>query len=563
MRGAAAALFCAAALRAAGALPAELWRAALGSNASLAYAPGTGSIVSFPVVLTSPDAATVFVTEAFIASAATPPTYTLRVLALRAATGDVAWSWVPTDANGDAYNAKLQYSATMLSADGVTLFILAAVQLPGNSPILVAAVRAATGAVLWKREFFDTTISTDSYFNGPSLPSLSARGDLCLDTRYSYPVETVACLAPDTGVARWTADIGGSVGLDPSRTYLAAAGPNELRLYSAVTGILQWNVTTSSPLAGYAVTLTTAALYAIVFNKATNEAALLGVSLATGAALAGFPVALPATYGDALFLSATPAGALLVTRVYRDANLDEAAALALLSSSGVEQWQWVFKNPFFFGSIISADGSTAFVGSNCGSSDFGACTGLAMLYAVSLATGVATATAAGASAPYIYPVSRDGVTGGVVAGFPLGKDNYSPLGWASSASSGGFAWTVDQTAPQLTYVGQSASGALFFLESSSATAATFLVALAGPAPAGAAAAAAPAAPAALIGGVLGGAALAAATAFALRKPLAAALARIAGGGGAREGDALLGAAYAPVGAPGAAAPAAPRFMSGA
>lgn len=463
MRRAAAALFCAAAHRAAGALPAELWRAALGSNASLGYSPVTGTIVSFPVVLASPDAATVFVTEAFIA--ATPPTYTLRVLALRAAKGDVAWSWSPTDARGDAFNVDASFSsATMLSADGATLFIIAKTQptADGNT-VLTAAVRAATGAVVWKREFLRAPPPSDSPIYGVPLPALSARGDLCLGTDSS--VGAVACLAPESGATRWTANLGACIGFDPSRTYLAAfnyAGVMSFQLYAAAAGTLLSNVTTSSPLAGYAVTLTTAALYAIVFNKATNEAALLGVSLATGAALAGFPVALPATYGDARFLSATPAGALLVTRVYPDANLVEAAALALLSSSGVEQWQWVFKNPSFLGSIISADGSTTFVGSNCGSSDFGACTGLAMLYAVSLATGVATATAADASAPYIYPISRDGVTGGVVVGFPLGKDNYSPPGWASSASSGGFAWTVDQTAPQLTYVGQSASGALFF-----------------------------------------------------------------------------------------------------
>ena len=348
--------------------------------------------------------------------------------------------------------------------------------------------------------------------------------------------------------------------LDPTSSYLAAVATANagtptastvFTLFDTATGAQLWSRNTSGGLALVspgAAELSSTALYSIRYSKVVNEASLDAYSLATGASLAGFPVALTTAYSGTRSLTITPTGALLLSRV----SFDGTASLVLLSAEGVERWVYVQQNAVNNMAVISADGTAAFVGSTCGS-DFGACAS-ATLYAVSLATGIAAATACDARAYNVVPKSPDNSSGGVFVTFPLDSSYSNRAGWASGKSSGGFAWTEDQASPYLVLVGQAiASKILFFREPSvSSSDESVLIAAPWPVQPAAVAPASSAPTAAIVGGVLGGAALAAAACYAFRKRLTAAFTRAAG---AHEESALLGDATQPAGV-------APRFMSG-
>ena len=174
-----------------GAGPQPRWRVSLGSDATIT---NTGGPQNSEGVLVSPDNATVYAT--FFARSVRY-TYTPQVLALRTATGEASWSWTPTLASGAAYEAVASgNSVSLLSSDGSTLFILIQTQ-NADIKLLAAAVRAATGAVLWKLELHYAFNPVPVGFNA-SLPALSARGDLCL----MVAAAVVACLDPATGETR-------------------------------------------------------------------------------------------------------------------------------------------------------------------------------------------------------------------------------------------------------------------------------------------------------------------------------------------------------------------------
>ena len=481
-------------------------------------------------MLTSPDGASVFLLEAYLAQV-DASVYSLRALSLDVATGAQSWFWSPeyTLPSAFPYPFFLSDSAGLvLSADGLTLFVICA---QTTTTAFFAAISTASGAVLWKNEVPSFSFTgLNSYTLGVALPAVTASGELCYATNMA-----IVCADPATGVARYTIALTGSqsaVALDPSLNFITTTeigedgGVSTFTAYSALTGTLLWTFTTAVGTqlpsnTNDANTLTSTALFFVAVNMVANSASVFAISLELGTLLPGFPTVLPSSlYIDTFEVSATPSGALLFSRFISDVSF----SLALVSAVTGEEL-WVFSQPEFSarGTVFSADGTAVFLGGSC-TDDVTPCApgSGATLSVVSLASGERLSAVTITGSYNIGPIKPDPTTGGAVI-MSLTEGNEDTKGGSSletvttlGVTAGGvIAWATATGMPaparESFFAGFSvASRSVFFFDSSRANDFTcYLSCFTLPAPASSSSMML----GALLGGVLGGAALLAAAAF--------------------------------------------------